>query len=264
MAKSKIIRDLVSGECGLDVAMKRLYVILNDLNDKDLTCWIKQEINGYDDVNLLPEYRKIFGSITGSYTLRGNGHIATYNNVALPTIKLDEETIKNISSIKLHEGIKVLLGLLETIKGGKAMTFSIPMQWWSIFQQGTNISITNAYVNLGEVELSSVIEKMESKVLDIMLLLEKKFGNLDELDIDSENVSQKDLKSAVNSCKEIIFDNCNFINMEKAKVKGSNIGSGKNLTDKDTNINMQINTTVNKENKGILSKVSKLSKLFKK
>ena len=57
MAKSKILKELANNEVPLDVALKRLLIICDDLDYKELFSWAEKELNGnvvdvdYQDVS---------------------------------------------------------------------------------------------------------------------------------------------------------------------------------------------------------------------
>lgn len=57
MAKSKILKELANNEVPLDVALKRLLIICDDLDYKELFSWAEKELNGYFGEESVPEYR---------------------------------------------------------------------------------------------------------------------------------------------------------------------------------------------------------------
>ena len=59
MAKSKILKELANNEVPLDVALKRLLIICDDLDYKELFSWAEKELNGYFGEESVPEYRNI-------------------------------------------------------------------------------------------------------------------------------------------------------------------------------------------------------------
>lgn len=53
-------------------------------------------------------------------------------------------------------------------------------------------ALLNAFVKISQTQIENIFSKVENMVLDVLLLLEKEFGNLDELDIDlSTRMRQK-------------------------------------------------------------------------
>ena len=67
MAKSKIIRDLANGEVDTITALKRAKVLVSDLNNDEISEWLDYEISGYPKEAIIPSYRKVHGSLMGSY-----------------------------------------------------------------------------------------------------------------------------------------------------------------------------------------------------
>lgn len=247
MAKSKIIKDLTAGNCSLAIALKRLYVILSDLNDEDLILWVKKELNGYDGEDELPCYRNVKCSPMGSYQIVGYGKLMTYNNQPLPMIGFDEEMKKNFQRAKLTMSVSSISEALNEYRNGKSIGNPISMELWPYFESGTNITITGANRVIDESEVRKVLDNIESKVLDVLLFLERKFGNLDELDILENEYETSDLQSVIKSCKEIIFENCTFQTLNDTKIKAKNMAStgakidSKKTTNKNSNTGKGIN-----------------------
>ena len=52
--------------------------------------------------------------------------------------------------------------------------------------------ITSASVELNMPQILNIFSKVESILLDILYYLEKQFGNLDELDIDTESKNEEE------------------------------------------------------------------------
>ena len=260
MAKSKILKDITTSK-NLESVLKRLYIILNDLESIDMVNWVKKELYGYDDEDQVPEYRSIITNIMGDYDMVGYGKIWSYKHHILPTINLDEETLNNLTHKKLFQPIATIVNMIENYNETKVLSIPLPVSSYFLFQKGTTITISNAYLNIDKSELIKVINKVESKVLDLVVYLEKKFGNLDEFDIDNFDLNKKELASIVDNCKSIIFNNCdiqtfdnsslkskNLVN-DKSKINNktnkSNTGNGNYSSEKHTNVNTEINITNN-------------------
>ena len=59
MAKSKILKELANNEITIDIALKRLLLICNDLNYEEVFSWAEKELNGYSAEEPIPEYRNL-------------------------------------------------------------------------------------------------------------------------------------------------------------------------------------------------------------
>ena len=278
MAKSIIIQELVADKCSLSVTMRRLYTILSDLNDKDLMQWISKELNGYNTDDEIPNYRIIKCMPYGDYEYRDFSSVTNYQNRPLPMIDMKEDLKKQLTSMKLDLSISALETSIDEYAKGKLLSISIPMEYWNAFEHGTNITVTKANRIAHEPEMRGCLEKIKNKVLDILLLLEKKFGNLDDLDINVNEYKNSELTELKNCFSSVVYKDCTFqdfsgkiksknlsfndskIDNGKSKniVKNSNIGRGKNSIEKYTEIDT--NVTIQKTEK---KKDCFLKRLFK-
>ena len=68
MPRSQSIKDIVENNISLENALLRLKVITFSLNNLQLQNWIDNEIRGYTQDDIIPEYRKNI-----SYTIRYSG-----------------------------------------------------------------------------------------------------------------------------------------------------------------------------------------------
>ena len=67
MAKSKIIKDLANSSVDTITALKRTKVLVSAFNNAEISKWLDYEISGYPTDATLPSYRKVHGSLRGSY-----------------------------------------------------------------------------------------------------------------------------------------------------------------------------------------------------
>lgn len=239
MAKSKIIQDLTNGG-KLDSVLKRLYVILNDLDDKEMATWVNKELSGYNDLEEVPEYRIATVNLLGNYQVIGYGQVKCYSNATLPTVLLDKKDLDDIKQYRLTHPISTLISIINETDNNKHITIPFPVESYKVFEYGTNIKVTDAYRYLDRSELIKVVNKIESKVLDMALYLEKKFGNLDNFDIEDYDISSEDLKNIQENCKQIVYNNCSIQNFDNSQIKSKNMAVG------DSKINNRKTTTKNK------------------
>lgn len=53
MARSKIIIDLIRGNKTISESLQELFVITSELENEDFNRWIKNELNGYSNIDEL-------------------------------------------------------------------------------------------------------------------------------------------------------------------------------------------------------------------
>lgn len=240
MAKSKIIKDLIGRKVTLTQALERVLVIAMEINDANTIKWIKQEKNGYGAEETVPEYRKIPLTPMGSYQLVSMGYIHSYSNHVLPTLGLSTSMKENISCHSFRQGISQVMEQHEAFREEKGRYgIAIPPEYYYMFEEGTNIQITNAYWHYSKFDLEKIIDAVRTRTLELLVLLEKNFGVLDELDISIDDYKGDEIRKLQEACAMVINGNNNgdtYI-ITDTKIKKSIIGKG-NSTHKESNVDV--------------------------
>lgn len=230
MAKSQIIKDLANGTADIQTALKRTKVLLQELNNDKLLQWVNYEIEGYPENADIPDYRIIGGQVYGTYF---KGSIAThvqYNHVPISLGNLPDEIKNDILTIKITQGIEALNAMVieSRRKENGGLTRLIPSELYPHIAQANNdlgMIIVTASVELNMAEILNIFPKIESKLLDILLFLEKQFGKLDDLDINTESKSEEELERIINHIYVVIYNDKSITIGDKNKIKDSNIAS---------------------------------------
>ena len=230
MAKSQIIKDLANGNTDTQTALKRTKVLLQDLENDDLLAWVNYEIEGYPNDVEIPDYRVIEGQLYGSY-FKGSmvSHIK-YNHVPLPLGNMSDETKEAILTVKITQGIEALKGIIEESERNRngGLIKPIPAEYYPYIAQANNdlgMIIVTASVELNMPKVLNIFPKVESKLLDILLYLEKQFGNLDDLDIDIKSKNEDELNNIINHIHVLIYNDKSVTLGNDNKIKDSNIAS---------------------------------------
>ncbi|MDD4402842.1 MAG: hypothetical protein PHI24_13585 [Desulfitobacteriaceae bacterium] len=200
MAKSSIIRDLASGDTSVEVALNRLYVIAHDLENQSLISWIEKELNGYKKDDSLPDYRIIKGLF-----IRGSGINGAYKvtNQPIPITYFPEEFRDEIVTTKIYDGIKAFdKYITEKQSFGRDLTFSA-----GYIAQTTGIQYVSIEGIINKSEIINILSTVKTKVLKSLISLEKEFGNLDGLDINTNEIPSTKLELINEQVTSIVFDN---------------------------------------------------------
>jgi len=190
MAKSKVLKELANNEITLDVALKRLLLICNDLNYTELFSWAEKELNGYSSDEAVPEYRNIgigqirYSGIKGSMS----SHLKLTNQpfpiqwipkgfMDFVCTNYERSTIGNIvdrakSDSRYSADLTSLAGMINV---GIAFT--------SITQQ------------FDPSHYTEIVNKVSNILLKIFMKLDKEYGNLDELDVDTSGKTEEHIKA---------------------------------------------------------------------
>lgn len=221
MARSNIIKDFVSKRADLDTTLKRLKVILYSLEYENCIDWLDKELNGYSETDELPLYRILEGQVYGTY-LKGTpaSYVKSSNNL-IPIENLPKELKEAIVNIQVYNDIETIKNSIDkNITMGKP----IPPEVCSIISKTYSIWLSSATVKIDTTQLMSIIKQVEKKTLDILLELEKDFGNLDELDVDLSNVDKSIISEVNQNIIAIIYDKSVTIG-DSNKIEESNFNS---------------------------------------
>lgn len=227
MAKSKIIKDLANSTVDTLTALKRTKVLLSELQDDELLLWVNNEIAGYSDDAPLPSYRQCSGMLKGSY-FKGSlvAHI-TYDNVSLPLGKMPKDIKELLLKIEFRDGIDSLKELYESSKSKKSdLVKAISADFYPMIRKYNNdpyMIITSANVYFSPESINNIFSVIENKLLDVLILLEKKFGSLDELDIDTSNLSTDQIKDIVSQIRVIVYNDNSITIGDGNKIKDTSI-----------------------------------------
>ena len=228
MAKSKIIKDLANGAIDTQTALKRTKVLLQDLDNEEVLQWINCEIEGYTTDDEVPEYRKIGGQLYGSYIEGSMAMLMKYTNVPLSLGKMPDEGKQKILITDMKEGIEALKYIVAENTETNVIARSIPADVYpyiSMCNNNMEMIITSASVQLNMPQILNIFSKVESILLDILCYLEKEFGNLDELDIDTDSKNEEELNEIIKHIQVIIYNDRSVAIGDNNKIKDSTISS---------------------------------------
>lgn len=251
MAKSQIIKDLINKKAELTQALERVLVIAMEINDADTVKWVKQEKNGYSENDAIPSYRRVSLIPMGSYQMVGWGHIYTYQHRALPTLGVPEEIKELYQNHHFKQGLSQIIEQYNESKGNENR-IGIPIQpeHYYMFEKDTNINITNAYLYYSQFDLEKIIDAVRTRTIELLVLLEKNFGVLDDLDISIDDYKNEEILKLQEACAMVINGNNSgdtYI-ITDSKIKKSIVGK-ENSISKESRVEVNPEILSGSENK---------------
>lgn len=216
--RSQFIQDLVSKNCDIESILLRLKAILYELNDEKIIEWITKELEGYSENDQVPDYRIL--KLTPYWTMADG--VRVYQNIEAPlgAIKTEKEA-EAIRTLPLKSPIS---GMVE----GKELTINYGPHIKKIFANGIadrEVFVMEAYGKVEGGGFEKIKGVIKSRVLTIALLLEKKYGNLDELDV-LKKIDIEEKKEIIQYIHQQINNDVTI--GENSKISDSNLGVNKN------------------------------------
>ena len=224
MAKSTIIKDFAGGKVSVEIALKQLKVLLAEFDKPEVLKWVNAELQGYDDTDVLPEYRVIVGNLVGNFL----NYYTKCTHISIP-LKSDapKELVEMCSQVRLYDSLSALRALTETDREfGRQINASL----LPYVQQFSAISMTallNATVEFSQTQVKNVFSRVENAVLDVLLLLEKEFGNLDDLDIDLTSKSNDEIQNIASNIMILLYNDNSIVIGDNNRMKDTSISSAR-------------------------------------
>ena len=208
----------------VEIALKQLKVLLAEFDKPEMLKWVNAELQGYDDTDVLPEYRVIVGNLVGNFL----NYYTKCTHISIP-LKSDapKELVEMCSQVRLYDSLSALRALTETDREfGRQINASL----LPYVQQFSAISMTallNATMEFSQTQVKNVFSRVENAVLDVLLLLEKEFGNLDDLDIDLTSKSNDEIQNIASNIMILLYNDNSIVIGDNNRMKDTSISSAR-------------------------------------
>lgn len=175
-----IIEILTDPNQSLEGALLKTQVLASRLANTELKKWVTNELKGYSDTSLLPEYRKAKANPIADID-DGMNYEA---NAPLPVTIFSRRIADLLIKFSIYQGVQSL----EQTANGEHGEYIIKQfaedfcAWLSreAQQNGQRINIHNVRVHIHVSELSQALGAIRTRLLELMLELEKQYPNLEK------------------------------------------------------------------------------------
>nr|DAZ20930.1 MAG TPA: AbiTii [Caudoviricetes sp.] len=145
----------------IDNLLRKAYIVANKLKLKDFEKWIFSELNGYKDINEIPEYRKLTGELKAKNLYRGE----------LIPVVIDNQIIYNkIVTRKLTQSI---LELEELLKSNGDVYCALSMEENKILSNMSG-DYTEFIICINKIYIIQIVNEVKNRILSWSLELESK------------------------------------------------------------------------------------------
>lgn len=204
-------RDCLNREVPVSDILRKAHVVAKKLNQVEIQEWIRYELNGYPDDDIVPEYREIRGTPMAMDVYRGNWLPIIINNSEIETL---------ISERKITESVTSLANLFITSsEPDLVLDYSSNKREiiCKIIKYNTDVKL---FIHPNEVY--KIIEVVRNKLLDWCLDLESK-------NILGEGMSFSEQEK--NTAKAISYNITNHIgSMHNSQIQQDSANSSQSIT----------------------------------
>lgn len=217
MAKSKIIKALANNEISMEIALNRLLIIASDLDNDNLADWAAAELHGYSKDMELPAYRK---KKSLHFTYSGiNGHFQITNS-PFTNLEIIAEHDGNAFNVPIRDSVTALQTFVDN---HETQSYCRDYTYLSgyVYEQ-TGIQCTSIMQRIPLNFLQNILSEIKTRLLRILIKLDKEYGCLDDLDVDTTAKSPEEI-AAINKVVNNYIYIDNSVNIgDNNKIKDAN------------------------------------------
>ena len=221
--KNVLISDLINSLMPLSQGLLRASYIFKELNETELFDWCSKEMNGYDDRENVPEYRKFQGVLNTDIM---NGYTYT-QNFKIP-LNENDENLKKISTIHNGQSISAIESLIDS--SNPTFATLVPADNYWVAQKYIQGNIQNLRVLVHKAAFEHIITSVKKELIDKLYDLSKKYGNLNKYDIGKKKMKRNQPNITNNN---VTFgDNTKISNSQVGNTNTKTEGSSKKFFEK--------------------------------
>lgn len=215
---SGIIIDLIKNKVFVSDVLYQLKLLVPDLNDDSIVNWINSELEGYKDSDNIPPYRHLKSPLYGEIQYYSSGSLISRKmQIPVKTKHL------NLLEYTMKDNISVIEKWAKEDSSDKKMPFDLRI---ASNIADINLSemcqIMGAWLPIASASFSEITNSVKNRILDILMELENKYGNLDDYTIDFKDKKDRDATSK--TIINIIYNNNSIKVGDKNKIDGSILG----------------------------------------
>lgn len=142
--------------------LRKALVVATKLQLSDFKGWVLSELNGYTDMNALPEYRRIRGDLRAQNPYHG----------LIPFIINEPEILEIVTQILVRESVSSVQQLLDSRESGSICFFFGPEQEAALMRMQGGLAPLRPVRVVGPNQLTSILNAVRTRMLEWALSLE--------------------------------------------------------------------------------------------
>lgn len=169
----EILSDTVSPDIWVSDILRKASVLSYKLNSPEFKTWVTDELNGYSDVNLLPDYRRLKCACYGDWICG----MTKVSNGQIPVHLLPGEISTQVTNVNLIWPI----GQVEsTVKDPKndGLHLGLPSEFSAIANHSLGIQLLQAQMYVGKPHVMAIVETVRNRLLAFMLELQNSYPDI--------------------------------------------------------------------------------------
>ena len=191
-----IIELLSDDKQSLTNALLKTLILASRLDNNELKNWATNELKGYRNTTLLPEYRRAKANPKCSIT----DGINYYQNQPMPVTIFSKKIADFLVSLPLDQGIKNLEQIASSTDNDYIVKeFGDDYSAWLTSEaqkSGQRIQLAHIRILVHIGEVNHTLGEIRTRLLELMLELEKQYPNIDK-EIETKKINKKQVNAII-------------------------------------------------------------------
>lgn len=152
--------EVLNNDSDILSLLRKAKLISRKLKLKSFEKWVEDELNGYEELNDIPQYRKVSGEVKAWNPYRG----------WIPIIFADTEFAEMLNTRILGHSVSILKSLLESDSEMVVIGFTDSQN--NIISKGSDFE-AKYYLHVAKNSIIGIIERVKNEILEWSIILEE-------------------------------------------------------------------------------------------
>lgn len=170
-----IINLAIDGKQPLPDILRRCLLLGHELKNEQLKAWANQELSGYDNAAMVPEYRLVRADAKGHFVGPAGREIKNY---PIPSVALDEKHRAFAEKLELTQSVSAFDDMVRNYDSHNVV-FYWPANLAVIYQKhffSGKFVLVSAWQEIPKTALVEVLESVRNRTLNLALALKDELG----------------------------------------------------------------------------------------
>ena len=199
----------------LSAILLKSKLLASQLQSRDFRKWIDSELDGYSDVDLVPEYRIIYPDIQADYYGQQG---QSWTGVSISLDEFPKNMQDNLGRHIFLDNIAELEALLDGESYTLRKNFTADLV--GFIRQGPvprvqNMEILGVSAIIAKHSVKGVLHAIRKRLLDFLIELREKYPNLES---DSNAVTKLPESDVAKIAERTIYNNCTIVEQQAGEI----------------------------------------------
>ena len=188
----EIEEAVVDSSVDVSVLLRKCKVLAARLDNDDFKLWVDYELNGYPNIETLPDYRVLQVESYGNFI--GIGW-AQRNNAPIPTSSVPQEYRRITTTQYMTEPISYYSSLVQGVSGGQALAVDWPADLLAYLSDEMIRSWTciKAWKRISAGSIYALLDTVKNRILSFVLTIEAEAPHAGETSPDNTPIADERL-----------------------------------------------------------------------